>query len=484
MTRAEVRVLVVDDDGASRQALKALLVSKNYDVDLAADGVAALERVAEFAPDLVVTDLDMPRMNGLELLTQLRQRDRDLPVIVVTAATELTSGVAAMRLGAADYIAKPICFDDLALAIERAIEHRNTRLEVKRLRELTEGAERSMRALLAHLPDALITTSATGEITFLNGEAERVLMTQTAAVKGRQLGEVFPGLAKIHESRLKGENFEALPELKVANSLYAPAVGRMVLDGVLTIAVTLRDVTEKHRLENRRLDFYSMVAHDLRTPLAAMTLRVGMMKREQHGPLPVGYRKDLELVDSRIGELVNLINDFLDIARSEGVGLSLAPQLIDLGALVSENLADFNEIAHLSEVKIHFAEPKTPVDTFADPARIKQVITNLISNAVKFSPKGGQVLIEVAKRELDVEFTVSDAGRGIAEDKISELFQRYSRPATDAALPGTGLGLMIVREIVAAHAGTCGVKSSLGKGSRFWFRLPQAAAQPGIARTG
>ena len=105
------------------------------------------------------------------------------------------------------------------------------------------------------------------------------------------------------------------------------------------------------------------------------------------------------------------------------------------------------------------------------------MITNLVSNAVKFSPRGGQVLIEVARQERGVEFAVSDAGRGIAEDKISELFKRYSRPgATDSALPGTGLGLMIVREIVAAHCGTCGVKSTLGKGSRFWFRLPDGVA--------
>ena len=86
------------------------------------------------------------------------------------------------------------------------------------------------------------------------------------------------------------------------------------------------------------------------------------------------------------------------------------------------------------------------------------------------------MLIEVARREADIEFAVCDAGRGIAEDKISELFKRYSRPSTDSALPGTGLGLMIVREIVAAHSGTCGVESTLGKGSRFWFRLPILAA--------
>ncbi len=167
--------------------------------------------------------------------------------------------------------------------------------------------------------------------------------------------------------------------------------------------------------------------------------------------------------------------------RLQRTGLAL--QRVDLGALVRAHLADFQELARATEVEVTLEEPSAPVEALGDPARLRQVITNLISNAVKFSPKGGQVRVQVAQRPLEVEFAVSDAGRGIAEDKISALFQRYSRPATEAAMPGTGLGLMIVREIVAAHSGTCGVESTLGKGSRFWFRLPPSGVVEG-ARPG
>ena len=432
------------------------------------DGSALLEHIANAPlPDVLVLDWVMPGVSGIEVCKFLRATEAtsELSILLLTGQNQTQQIVEGLAAGANDYLSKPYSPGELLARV-------NSLIRARRLRERAEGAERSLRALLAHLPDALITTKANGEITFLNAEAERILATQTAAVKGRHLGEFFPELAKIHESPLDGENFEALPELTLGANLYAPAVRRMPIDAVPTIAVTLRDVTEKRRLELRRLDFYSMVAHDLRSPLSAMTLRVGMMRQEQHGPLPERYRKDLELVDVRIGELVNLINDFLDIARSEGVGLSLEPQRIDLVSLVRSNLADFEDIAQVKEVKVRFNEPASPVETVADPARLKQVITNLVSNAVKFSSKGGQVLVEVSDRALDVEFAVSDAGRGIAEDKISELFKRYSRTATDSALPGTGLGLMIVREIVAAHAGTCGVESTLGKGSRFWFRLP------------
>jgi signal transduction histidine kinase len=458
-------VWIVDDS-----ALEAEMARKTLGADFAtcifSDGSALLEQIVSAPmPDLLVLDWVMPGVSGIEVCQFLRAREAtsQLSILLLTAQNQTQQIVEGLAAGANDYLSKPYSPAEMLARV-------NSLIRTRRLRERADGAERSMRALLAHLPDALITTSATGQITFLNTEAERILGSNPAAERGRPLGDVFPTLAKIHESRLDGDNFEALAELEVGARLYAPAVRRMTLDGAPTIALTLRDVTEKRRLELRRLDFYSMVAHDLRSPLAAMTLRVGMMREEQHGPLNERYLKELRLVDTRIGDLVNLINDFLDIARSEGVGLALEQKPIDLAALVRSNLTDFEDVANARQVKIRY-DASAPVETVADPARLKQVVTNLVSNAVKFSSKGGEVVVEVSRRADDVEFAVSDSGRGIAEDKISELFKRYSRTG-DTALPGTGLGLMIVREIVAAHSGMCGVQSTLGKGSRFWFRLP------------
>ncbi|MBS1151196.1 MAG: Phytochrome, two-component sensor histidine kinase [Myxococcaceae bacterium] len=474
---ADKRTVWIVDDSALEAEMARKTLGSQFATRVFADGAALLEQiVAAPLPDVLVLDWVMPGVSGIEVCQFLRAREAtsELKILLLTAQNQTGQIVAGLAAGANDYLSKPYSPAELLARVTALVR-------AKRLRERAEGAERSLRALLAHLPDALITTSATGEITFLNAEAERLLATSTAAVRGRHLGEFFPALAHFHVAPHESENFEALPELELGSRLFAPAVRRMLLDGLPTIALTLRDVTETRRLETRRLDFYSMVAHDLRSPLAAMTLRVGIMREEQYGPLAERYRNDLQLVEGRIGELVSLINDFLDIARSEGVGITLAPQLIDLTSLVRTNLSDFDDVADLRQVSIRFDAPETKVEALADPARLKQVVTNLISNAVKFSSKGGQVLVEVAARAQDVEFAVSDAGRGIAEDKISELFKRYSRPATDSALPGTGLGLMIVREIVAAHHGTCGVESTLGKGSRFWFRLPLPPAQAGAS---
>jgi two-component system response regulator HydG len=134
MAGIPVRVLVVDDDVSVRAALRELLRSENCEVQLAADGSEALERLAELPPDVVVTDLDMPRMDGMQLIAKLHDSHRHLPIIVVTSATEIRSAVAAMRAGAADYITKPVDFDELMLAIGRAIEQRDVRLENENLR--------------------------------------------------------------------------------------------------------------------------------------------------------------------------------------------------------------------------------------------------------------------------------------------------------------------------------------------------------------
>ncbi len=129
-----MRVLVVDDEAGARIALKGLLETRGYAVDQAGDGAAALDRLVELPPDIIVTDLDMPGMNGMQLLAELRARDQDVPVIVVTSAADLGSAVEAMRAGATDYIGKPVDFDALLLSVERAIEHRHVRIENENLR--------------------------------------------------------------------------------------------------------------------------------------------------------------------------------------------------------------------------------------------------------------------------------------------------------------------------------------------------------------
>jgi two-component system response regulator HydG len=147
------RVLVVDDEASARTGLEKLLRQEGYAVDSAEDGASALKLAAEHPPDVVVTDLSMPGMNGVELLTKLREQDRELPVIMATASSDVGSAVSAMRAGAEDYLTKPIDFDALTVAIERAIERRNLRVETENLRrQLRERDGEGLRGLIGTSP--------------------------------------------------------------------------------------------------------------------------------------------------------------------------------------------------------------------------------------------------------------------------------------------------------------------------------------------
>jgi two-component system response regulator HydG len=153
MANATFRLLVVDDDASIRSGLRQLLEGHGYQVDTAEDGKAALERITEVPPDVVITDLDMPRMSGMELLKELHERDSELQVIVATSAVELSSAITAMRAGAADYITKPIDLDALLVAVERAIEHRDVRIENENLRrQVREKSGDGVQGLLGASP--------------------------------------------------------------------------------------------------------------------------------------------------------------------------------------------------------------------------------------------------------------------------------------------------------------------------------------------
>jgi two-component system response regulator HydG len=218
MAKQTARVLVVDDEAGIRSALKQLLEGHGYSVDVAEDGVAGLERIAEHPPDAVVTDLDMPRMNGMALLKELRERDAELPVIVATSAVELQSAVNAMRAGAADYITKPVDMDELVLSIERAIEHRNLSVENENLRRQvrekngegvggllgTSPAMQDVYRLARQVAPARATVLITGESGTGKGELARTIHALSPRA---QKPFVAVHCASLAESLLESELF-------------------------------------------------------------------------------------------------------------------------------------------------------------------------------------------------------------------------------------------------------------------------------------
>ena len=198
------------------------------------------------------------------------------------------------------------------------------------------------------------------------------------------------------------------------------------------------------------------------------------MLQGTHGELEKPIKDNLLNMDRNLKALVEMINDFLELARLDNVTYELQSTAIDIGALLEETMEDLRP--HLEAHELTWAtEPGDSATVVGDPRRLQQVLTNLISNAVKFTGDRGTITTRVARRDREVEVSVTDTGRGIDAKSLPTLFERYTRVVSnDSKVPGTGLGLMIVREIIEAHGGSVGVESTLGVGSRFWFRMPYA----------
>ena len=230
-------------------------------------------------------------------------------------------------------------------------------------------------------------------------------------------------------------------------------------------------MTSRRQKESRRLDFYSIIAHDLRSPLGAMLMRTELMLRGQRGVLSSAMIADLRKMDSNMRRLVALINDFLDFARIEDAAHKMERARVDLAALIGEVIDDFRPLLENTRQRIDVDLDEGGVFAIGDKGRLQQVLTNLVANAIKFAPREGRITVQAQVLGPWCKVTVEDDGPGIPADLLPALFQRYSQIPTNADGGGTGLGLLIVR-----------ARSSRATGARSALTAPAArAADSGFA---
>ncbi|MFN7132337.1 MAG: ATP-binding protein [Myxococcales bacterium] len=464
-------IWVVDDSPTDAERVRRLLADE-HDVEVMHDGAVALERLASGSvADLLVLDWVMPGISGIEVCEYVRSggsKVPQVPILLVTARDGTQEILRAFRSGANDYVSKPYIEEELKARIGALLESR-------RLRERAEKAEADARMLLNNAPDPIFGVDAQGMVTSVNREGLRVLERPCEEVVGTPLTTLIPGISYRNVAVGPGESFLPVPDVQLGDRIFSPLVRLLPSDSAAHTTVALRDVTARRQAEARRLDFYSIIAHDLRTPLTSVLLRLDRAFRGQHGILPAGHIDDLRKIEVNLRSLVGMINDFLELARLEGVGYKIDRRPVKLGRLVRETVEDFRPLLEKSEINWSAAGLESEVDVVGDAQRLAQVISNLVSNAIKFTPRQGTITTRLTVADEHVEVAIDDTGRGIAREELSRVFERFRSGAAPGTgeIAGTGLGLMIVREIVEAHGGLVGVESEPGVGSRFWFRLPR-----------
>jgi signal transduction histidine kinase len=469
------RVWIVDDSPLDAERARRVLMG-SHDVRLFQDGSAALECLtSEPPPDVMVLDWVMPGVTGVEVCRFVRSGaygDSPMGIILLTAHRAVEQIVEGLSAGANDYLSKPYEDEELRARVM-------SQIRAQELIERASTAEDMNLQLLESAPDAMLAIDGAGVLTFANQEACAVFGQMRRELIGKAVDQLIPELAA--QLRLpSGDKYPTLSDVEISKRLYSPTV-RLPPTPTSALMVSLRDVTERRQAETRRLDFYSIIAHDLRSPLNAMSLRTDLMLNGRHGALPAGLVTDIHKIKGGIESLVVMINDFLEIARFESTPFTIEREGVNVVALLDsamEGLRPLLEGGSLTWNRTPCAD-ETECRVLGDTKRLSQVFANLLGNAIKFTPPHGTITTSIQPAGSWIEVAVEDTGCGVPQQALATLFDRYTR--AQSAVTGSGLGLMIVREIVEAHGGSFGVESRVDVGSRFWIRLPKAVDVPAEA---
>lgn len=285
------------------------------------------------------------------------------------------------------------------------------------------------------------------------------------------VGHAFNRMAeqiRAAQETLEGQVAERTRQLASANQELAESNAQMILsNGQLSATVE-----ELKRLEEQRAEFLNMTSHDLRIPLTAIRGYAEFLEDGTGGPLTPLQREFVSQMMSSIERMTELLEELLDFARVEAGQLKLDLQTVDLSELVPAVVSPLVVLADRKQQRLELDVPDGLPLVTADPSRLQQVLTNFLSNAIKYTPEGGRIVLQARAQGDTIRVAVADTGIGISAEDQKELFKRFFRAQNVDGIPGTGLGLSISRGIIEAHGGRVGAESTLGEGSTFWFELP------------
>lgn len=342
-----------------------------------------------------------------------------------------------------------------------------------------------MSSIMDSIADGVIVTDVLGTIQLLNPKAKEILGLYAETAVGQSAVEFIQRFEDVpydtmHEKFQmiieRGETFTADIKLSLpATRFYTLSLGPIrSKDGLVQgIVAVLSDITELKEMDQMKTDLMSMVTHEIRTPLAtvrgfAQILLKGGIGNEK-------ATEFLEIINRQSNRLVNLVNDFLDITRIESGRQVVTKGPVALDKLIGNAVADLKPLADEKNISLQYQQPPSPMpEVFGDRNLVEQVLINLISNAIKYSPKGAWARISTAHQNGFVAVSVQDNGLGIPKDAQARLFEKFYRVRDDDRkdIIGTGLGLSLAKQIIEVHGGTIGVESEHGKGSTFTFTIP------------
>ncbi len=485
------QVLVIDDEQDLRDGAERILTRLGCPVFKAPRGDIGLEIINKEDIAIVLLDMKMPGMDGMEVLKRIMDMDNSILVIVITGYATLETAIEAMKMGAYDFISKPYEPEQLRIVIRRAreklaLEWEAEKLEKERKETLLDlDAEKSrIRTIIESLPNGIMVTNSDGVVALLNPSLLQHLNLDPGLAAGKPVGDYLQDKALcdliLKISRGEYADSKDIPtyELEMPDNKYLMARVRPVLGEerkCIGAVVNFVDISTMKTLDHLKSEFVAKVSHELRSPLSTIHEQLAQVLKDFGSEESEDGQYMLSRAKEKTNGLIALIGDLLDLSRIESGMLAKEVTDVKLDDLLKNIVNFLNTRASNKQQSLIMEAPAEPVPTLkADPVALESVFGNLISNSINYTQEGGEINVKIENIGTDLKVTVSDNGFGIEEKYLDKIFDRFYRVKNDKTryITGTGLGLPIVKSIVDELKGSISVKSKPGFGTTFSVLLP------------
>ncbi|MFH0807972.1 MAG: hybrid sensor histidine kinase/response regulator [Elusimicrobiota bacterium] len=521
------RILIVDSDKSIISSCKSVLSTEEYSFDISSSGEMALNCLKNNSYDLALVDIELPDMDGLELLSRIKREYSDLNIIVISGQGTIQKAVESMRLGAQDYISKPFSKEELKSIVKRSLEYRRLSSEIYGL-QIIKKLYRAIIAIssLMNVDRVLhlilefacgIVRGDSGTVMMLNERTQELEVKVEFALKGDiikarnvKVGECVSGWVVEHNEPLllvgevkkdpRFKNAALRPEVKSA--LCVPIKIKDKIVGVINVNTTISPHIFGHtdlellklfaedagvaienaqqvyehlaELNKLKTEFIATVSYELRTPLTVISWTVKNLMDGVFGPLDGVYIKWLNEVNKNSEQLINLINNLLDLSKLEAGKAEIKKINLNINDSIKETINKMAVLAREKDLKVSFEFDKDPLLVYGNKDRLEQVISNILMNAVKFNQIGGEIKIISQLDKGKTRISISDTGVGIDPINLEVIFEKFRQIKKDEfeISRGLGIGLSIAREVITQHQGKIWAENNKDKGSKFIIVLP------------
>jgi PAS domain S-box-containing protein len=479
MAKQELILLALNPDPIL-DLMERTLAAAGFSVAIAHDRIGLDKSIQEAIPSLLIVGEKFEGLDGFSVSLELLERFPTLPIILY--ADRDTTGLAqsVIKAGLSGYLYPPLKMSDIADEVQRCLARARKlgdwlRREVKRTTsslaekaDFSEAEWHKLEAIIANIQDGVIVMDKKKNIILVNRSVRDIFNIGNKVIVGKPLSDVISNadlkalMVRADEGPLKYHeiNFD---DGRVFNAQFTPIPK---IGG----AITMQDISYLKELDRLKSDFIHTVSHDLRSPLTAILGYTELVERT--GPLTPNQHDLLRRLQGSVQHITSLVNDLLDLGRLEA-GFDTRREFVQLKNVLKYSLDMF-------EIQVKKKKIKVVVDIAADlkplranPIRIRQMLDNLIGNAIKYTPANGTVHINISMQGDQIILKVEDTGFGIPSEEQAHVFEKFYRATNIVeSVEGSGLGLAIVKSIVDSHQGRVWVESTVGKGSSFIVLLP------------